>query len=618
MTTNQDGQQEEEGLLPWEKLQHISLSRALGETDRQESGVELDSEEEYFFDAEEESVLHEPKDEASIAAKSSESIKSMNLLSTIDTICPTMIEMYHKGKYRKVYAFTLSKMGVTVFRTAASVEEYFATSRSIQIVDQTWSPRLSTSERYRRILGHTISQALLDETPGGKARLKEFAQLQRGGDQEFLRRAQPSWAAKGRVKFHHSGYGARAVSDHHWLEEWIQVTDHHIFFHRPDKQKAHFYISLQSIVEVKRLSSQDAPLMPSFSFIGIGTLGRTIYLMFRPEVRCNGWVDLITGLVATSYAIDQRSLLHAHSSSSDHSMELDNPADEFLHESSLWNCKQRRILNCRKFSFHCKNAQNNNPASLVEDALVRAFEQSGDFDERSMIAFLDSASALKDVELNHLGEKERLAFFLNLYHVMIMHAFLVLGPPDSTFKSISYFNTIAYQCSDDIFSLAELEHCIIRAAMNYPSQFISKFVLPKSQFRFALSQPDCRINFALNCGSVSNPEVVPIYRATTLDTQLDSATRCYLEYTSEVQASCKRTGSVTITLPKICQWFADDFGNGSTNDIIRCIERFLGDSKRKLVAACFLEMEQCYNFNDLNVKYSSFSFECRNLKLDQS
>jgi hypothetical protein len=329
-------------------------------------------------------------------------------------------------------------------------------------------------------------------------------------------------------------------------------------------------------------------------------------------------VDLITGLVAMSYAIEQRPSLDAQSSCSDHSMALDDPADEFLHESSLWNCKQRRILNGRKFSFRCQNAQINDPASLVEDALVRVFEQSGDFDERSMIAFLDSAAALKDVEVNHLGEKERLAFFLNLYHVMIMHAFLVLGPPDSTFKSISYFNTIAYQCSDDIFSLTELEHCIIRAAMNYPSQFVSKFVLPKSQFCFALSQPDYRINFALNCGSVSNPDVVPIYSAITLDTQLDSAARCYLEYASEVRASCKRAGSVTMTLPRICQWFADDFGNGSTNDVVRCIERFLDDSKRKLVAACFWEPEQRYNFNALNVKYSSFSFECRNLKLDRS
>jgi hypothetical protein len=620
-TKNRDEQQEEATPLPWEKARSMPLSRALGDTGRQESGIMLadpDSEDEYFFDAEEEEALHEPEAETSIVAESSPSIKSLDLLLTIGSVCPAMIEMCHKGKYQKVYAFNLTKTGATVFRTAASVEEFYATSRFKQIADETWSPRLSSSERCRRVLGHTISQALLDETSGGTSGLKRFAELQTGFD-EFLRRAQPSWAAKRRVKIRQSGYGARAVSDHHWLEEWIEITDHYIFFHHPDKQKAHFRISLQSIVEVKCLPSEDAPLMPPFSFIAIGTLGRTIYLMFPSQVDCTDWVDLITGtgLIIMRNASEQRSSLDSQSTCSDHSMAFDNPADEFLQESSLWSYKQRRILNGRKFSFRCRNVQTNDPASLVEDALVRAFEQSdGDFDERSMVGFLDSAAALKDVDVNHLDEMERLAFFLNLYHLMIMHAFLVLGPPDSTFKSISYFNTIAYQCSDDIFSLTELEHCILRAAMNYPSQFVSKFVLPKSQFRFALSQQDYRINFALNCGSVSNPKLVPIYRVTTLDTQLDRAARCYLKYGAEVRTSSKRAGGVTLTLPRICQWFADDFGNGSTNDVVRCIERFLEDDKRNLVANCFWEREDRYNFNDLNVKYSSYSFECRNLTLD--
>ena len=214
-----------------------------------------------------------------------------------------------------------------------------------------------------------------------------------------------------------------------------------------------------------------------------------------------------------------------------------------------------------------------------------------------------------------LDEQTRLAFFLNLYHTMIMHAYLVLGPPDSSFKWISYFNTIAYQCSDDIFSLTELEHCIIRAAMNYPSQFVSKFVLPKSKYSFALSRSDYRINFALNCGSMSNPEVIPVYEAHRLDEQLEEASRCYMEYAAEARKSTRRVGGVTLTLPKICQWFAEDFGDGSTNDIVRCVQRFLSEDERALVASCFWKNEDRYNFSDLNVKYASYNFECRTLKL---
>jgi len=607
---------EEATPMPWDKPRSGTL-RLLKDSGRQESGAFLAQayDEDIFFDAEEENSLDEMEEEYFHPGLNSRSRPSVDILSTIDTVCPAMIEVYHKGKYTKTYAFNLKKKGTTVFRTAASVEEYFATSTAKQGAEEMWSPRLSSSERCRRVLGQTISRALMDDSASGIARLSKFAGLQMVFDSSFLRRAEPSWVRKQKLKVLQCGYGARALSDRHWMEEWIQVTDRYILFHNPDKQKAHFRINLQSIVEVKCLSSADAPVMSAYSFIAIGTLGRTFYVMLPSEVASQDWVDLITGLIAMRNAGDALSSMDSQSICSDHSISFDAPTDEFLQESSLWNCKQRRILNGRTFSFNGRDSETADAGDLVADALRRALDQPDEFDERSMIAFLDSAAALKDVDVYCLDERARLAFFLNLYHTMIMHAFLVLGPPDSSFKWISYFNAIAYQCSDDVFSLTELEHCIIRAAMNYPSNFVTKFVLPKSKYAFALSRSDYRINFALNCGSASNPEVVPIYETHRLDVQLDEASRWYMEYASEARKSSKRAGGVTLTLPKICQWFAEDFGNGSTNDMVRCVERFFPDIQRKLVASCFWKHEDRYNFSVLNVKYGSYSFECRNLKL---
>jgi hypothetical protein len=295
---------------------------------------------------------------------------------------------------------------------------------------------------------------------------------------------------------------------------------------------------------------------------------------------------------------------------SDSFVAVDDPTDEFLHKSSMWNCKQRRILNCRNYCFRAKeHARNANKA--VEDALVKALEVKDDSDSEYLISFLESAAMLKEIDIHRLGEKERLAFFLNLYHVMIIHSFLVLGPPDTSFKWISYFNTISYQVSDDIFSLTELEHCIIRAAMNYPSQFVSKFVLPKTKFGFALTEPDYRINFALNSGSLSNPPVVPVYKVDILHQQLDIASRLYLELAAEVVV--KRNTTV-LTLPRIIQWFADDFSNnGSTTQLVRAIERFLRPSQRKTLSSCWSPKESRYI--DLSVKFSHYSFECRYLSL---
>lgn len=52
--------------------------------------------------------------------------------------------------------------------------------------------------------------------------------------------------------------------------------------------------------------------------------------------------------------------------------------------------------------------------------------------------------------------------FLNLYHVMLLHSFLVIGMPTNVYRWTTFFRNCSYEAFGDIFSLAELEHCIIR------------------------------------------------------------------------------------------------------------------------------------------------------------
>ena len=140
---------------------------------------------------------------------------------------------------------------------------------------------------------------------------------------------------------------------------------------------------------------------------------------------------------------------------------------------------------------------------------------------------------------------------------------------------------------------------------------MSRFVLPKSQFSFALTKADYRINFALNCGSLSNPAFVPVYKAATLDQQLNSVCRAYLKV---VEVVAQKHNSLIVALPRICVWFADDFGNGSCNAVLELVGQFLDIPKGKLLTACW--DEQNARYNNVTMKYlPSYSFECRNLTL---
>ena len=148
------------------------------------------------------------------------------------------------------------------------------------------------------------------------------------------------------------------------------------------------------------------------------------------------------------------------------------------------------------------------PCDVVARALRLSFSAHSELDARSLATFLDAAAEVKRCNLRRLSERDRLTFFLNAYHLMVSHApplprhtlpgyhplhsphrsttptsaptyvtwlsppyftsqvnhaYLVLGPPSSSRAWLSYFNSIAYEAGGDIFSLSELEHCIIRA-----------------------------------------------------------------------------------------------------------------------------------------------------------
>jgi Protein of unknown function, DUF547 len=161
--------------------------------------------------------------------------------------------------------------------------------------------------------------------------------------------------------------------------------------------------------------------------------------------------------------------------------------------------------------------------------------------------------------------------------------------------------------------MAELEHGIIRSQMSHPANFLSRFVIPKSNYRFGITRSDFRINFALNCGSLSNPPTIPIYSAERLEEQLDDASRLYLEDVVVKVTKRNQTTEVSISLPRVCQWFAEDFGS-SQSDLLVKIEPFLKKSERDKLIACHVPGEQ----RRYDVRYKEYNFQCRSLALESS
>lgn len=144
--------------------------------------------------------------------------------------------------------------------------------------------------------------------------------------------------------------------------------------------------------------------------------------------------------------------------------------------------------------------------------------------------FMNGTALLQQIDSSFdLDGDETLCMFLNLYHCMLLHAFLVVGVPSSPYKWPSFFGSYSYEAFGDVFSLVELEHNIIRAGMSKPSVSFVSSVLPSSRFSFSLNRVDYRLLWAVNCGSRSMYPSVPIFVVQDLDKQLDACVRYDVE-----------------------------------------------------------------------------------------
>ncbi len=152
----------------------------------------------------------------------------------------------------------------------------------------------------------------------------------------------------------------------------------------------------------------------------------------------------------------------------------------------------------------------------------------------SLNAVLDLSEKIDPAQLN---DKERLAFYINLYNVSMIKAVLDRGgvafkPSDNDFQ---VFKDKLVRLKGGKISLNDLEHQIIR-----------------KQFK------DARIHAALVCAAVSCPPLIAnAYRGDTLDKQLDENVKNWL---ADTNRNVIDDENKVLKLSSIFKWFAEDFG----------------------------------------------------------
>lgn len=275
-----------------------------------------------------------------------------------------------------------------------------------------------------------------------------------------------------------------ATSRRHWVEFFMVLTKNEACFYR--KQHSHsnrvsqrvprrpaMRIDMATVVSVQPMRFQDIPLQ-GFAFFQVETFSRVYYFMVRSDIQLHEWIEAFVNCLGKDVLhspFDESYMQAASQAGVPPSGRFSEPDGEaYLAKSACWKLDKKRIFNYRRIIFN-PAAMSSKYAHLTPNAFIESilanvlFLSNADSNKSNAfqwVKFMDEISWLQTINVSKLTENERVAFFLNLYHVMVLHGSLVVGPPPAWNYWNAFFNNITYLFGYEIISIADIDHNILR------------------------------------------------------------------------------------------------------------------------------------------------------------
>ncbi|MFP3982985.1 MAG: glycoside hydrolase family 15 protein, partial [Desulfurivibrionaceae bacterium] len=184
--------------------------------------------------------------------------------------------------------------------------------------------------------------------------------------------------------------------------------------------------------------------------------------------------------------------------------------------------------------------------------------------------YLRLSYALKAMDLDLLeSREERIAFWVNLYNVIVIHGVIELGIKDSVKEVNNFFRRITYRIGELQFSPDDIEHGILRGNSPPPYRLFKRMGSGDRRRRYSISPLEPRIHFALVCASSSCPPI-DVYTPDNLDRELDIAGRTFLNSGGILLDREKKE----VHLSRIMKWYGRDFAE-EVPDRLRIIAPYL-------------------------------------------
>lgn len=177
-----------------------------------------------------------------------------------------------------------------------------------------------------------------------------------------------------------------------------------------------------------------------------------------------------------------------------------------------------------------------------------------DYAAEALKKFRFLVDQLVEVNPAKLNSDEKLAFWINLYNALIMHAYLAYGVPTTEIKLFSLMKKVSYTVGGQSCSAVDIEFIILK--MKPPAHrphialvmTLHKFKISEEHKRYSIECSNSLALFALSCGMYSCP-AVRIFTAETVQEELQRSMRDY------IRASVGINNKGKLLVPKLLHSF---------------------------------------------------------------
>jgi len=185
--------------------------------------------------------------------------------------------------------------------------------------------------------------------------------------------------------------------------------------------------------------------------------------------------------------------------------------------------------------------------------------------------------------------ERRVAFWINIYNLMILHGIVELGITESVKEVPDFHQSVGYLIGGLFFSPNDVRHGILRANARPPYRFRRLLGGKDPRLPCVVEPVDPHLHFALASGCKSSPRLA-IYEAGELLEQLKESTASFIN-SREVRVHPEQN---TLELSQLFKWYRKDFGS-SRAAVNRFIARYLREGpEREYLTAHIIDIKHVY------------------------